>query len=148
MSRRLGAFMLLVAFSAPLLADDLRPGEWKITIHMEGEELPEVLTRPDTKRYCMNGDEARDLEATTRRIWSDAGCQDIEFTRQDNKMTGRATCHMDGREMIMSTRILLHGDEHFEFENRMINDGTVTTYHEGHWLASECSPDALPFSSE
>ncbi|MFG6175856.1 DUF3617 family protein [Halomonas sp. THAF12] len=142
MSRRIFIAALLAAVSAPAWASDLKPGQWEMTMSMEGENLPSQLTEERTSQMCLTGGEADDMGATMRERWRESDCTDINLTREGNSIQAQASCQQGGRTTSVDAHVTLHSDEHYTSEIVTTNDGTLTTRQAGQWVSSECEAGA------
>lgn len=133
---------IVLALSAPVWAGDLKPGQWEVTQTIEGAELPEQLTEARTKQECMTEAETADMEAAMRQGWQESGCQDIEVSRDGDRLEARAVCEAQGRTTQVHAQLTLHSDEHYTSDVTMENDGTVTTHRDANWSSADCQPTA------
>ncbi|MBH8578740.1 DUF3617 domain-containing protein [Bisbaumannia pacifica] len=138
MSRCFLLASMLVIASAPTWANDLKPGQWEMTMSMEGEHLPSQLSQERTRRMCMSESETADMAVTMRERWQGAGCDDINVTRDDNIIEAQASCDHGGKATSIDGQATLHSDEHFTSQIVVTNDTVVTTHHEARWVSSDC----------
>ncbi|WP_417441410.1 DUF3617 domain-containing protein [Idiomarina sp.] len=138
MSRFLLSGMLFLACSSAVLANDLKPGLWEITSSMEGEGIPKQLTREQSSQECLTAEDGSDMVATMRKRWNETGCQDMDISRDGDKIEVAASCEAGGRTTDVDALITVHSNEHYSSEVTTTNDSSVTTYREASWVSSEC----------
>lgn len=138
MSRYLLLVVLIVTCTGSALANDLKPGLWEVTSSMEGEALPKQFTGKKTAQECLTAEEGADMVVTIRERWDEIGCQEMDVTRDNDRIKVAASCEAAGRTTKVDALISVHSNEHYTSKITTTNDSSITTYREAVWSSAEC----------
>ncbi|MBB5320769.1 DUF3617 domain-containing protein [Marinobacter oulmenensis] len=132
------AAMSFSLFAPAALAKDLKPGTWEVTSSMTGKDLPERLKKEKTDSQCLPGSGKIDMAKTMREGWTNAGCPDINISREGNTISAQAECSSHGRTSTVEAQIKIQSDERYTATTITKNDGTTTLKQTGRWVSPDC----------
>ncbi|MBZ9573724.1 DUF3617 family protein [Modicisalibacter sp. MOD 31.J] len=128
------------SIASPAFAGDIEPGQWELTITLEGGPLASGKTQEVTRTRCFTPEDSRDLVRTLKSTAEEDDCQDSQVSRDGDTITHSASCPRAGRGMAsVEGSMTLHDARHFTSETH-IGEGEDATHvtTEARWIDDTC----------